>query len=173
MVAFHWLLAAALFVQLALGWWMLGLPDTPRGLQAGWYNLHKSIGITIALAVVLRISWRARHAVAPEPSLPRWQRLASRATHLLLYASLLVVPLSGYLGSTFTRYPVKYFGVVLPHWNREWPAAKELLSSIHYGAVCVLMALVTLHVAAALWHWLRRDRVCERMGLPVLARRPT
>jgi cytochrome b561 len=165
-IATHWLLAAALFAQLALGWWMLDLPKSPPGLRAGWFNLHKSIGITIALVVLLRIVWRARHPVAAHASLPGWQRAAARATHAALYACMLVIPLSGYLGSTFTRYPVRYFGLVLPDWNRDWPAAKEWMSGIHHAAVWLLMALVALHVAAALWHWLRRDAVCARMGLP-------
>lgn len=169
-IAIHWLIALALVGQLALGWWMLDIPKSPPGLRAGWFNLHKSIGITLALLVLLRIAWRARRPVAPDASLPRWQRSAARLTHAALYASMLVVPLSGYLGSTFTRYPVKYFGLVLPQWNSEWPAAKELMSSVHYGAVWLLMALIALHVAAALWHWLRRDGVCARMGVPPLQR---
>jgi cytochrome b561 len=172
-IAVHWLLAVALFAQLALGWWMLDIPKDPPGLRAGWFNLHKSIGITIALIVSMRIVWHARRPVAADASLPGWQRAAARATHVALYACMLVVPLSGYLGSTFTRYPVRYFGVVLPDWNREWPAAKELMSAVHYAAVCLLMALIALHVAAALWHWLRRDTVCARMGLPAPARELT
>jgi cytochrome b561 len=172
-VALHWLLAAALIAQVALGWWMLEVPKSPPGLRAGWFNLHKSIGITIALFVVVRVWWRARHPVAADPALPSWQRIASRVTHALLYACMLIMPLSGYLGSTFTRYPVKYFGLVLPQLNRDWPAAKELMSSVHHAAAWMLMSLVALHVAAALWHWWRRDSVCPRMGLPVLSRDAT
>jgi cytochrome b561 len=169
-IAVHWVLALTLFAQLALGWWMLDLPKSPPGLRAGWFNLHKSIGMTIALIVLWRVLRRARRPVAADTSLPGWQRVAARATHAALYACMLVVPLSGYLGSTFTRYPVKYFGLALPQWNTEWAAAKEVMSSIHYMAVWVLMALVAIHVAAALWHWLRRDAVCARMGLPALFR---
>jgi cytochrome b561 len=167
-VAVHWLLAVALFAQLALGWWMLDIPKSPPGLRAGWFNLHKSIGLTIALVVLVRVVWRATHAVAADVSLQRWQRVAARANHAALYALMLVIPLSGYLGSTFTRYPVRYFGVVLPDWNRDWPAAKQLMSGIHYAAVWLFMALVAVHIAAALWHWLQRDTVCARMGLPAL-----
>ena len=58
------------------------------------------------------------------------------------------------------------------YYNRDWPAAKHLMSSIHYAAVCVFMAVLALHVAAALWHWWRRDGVAERMGLPSLWPRP-
>jgi cytochrome b561 len=87
-----------------------------------------------------------------------------------MYLCMLIIPLSGYLGSTFTRYPVRYFGVVLPDWNRDWPAAKELMSTVHAATVWLFMALLALHIAAALWHWFQRDEVCTRMGLPVLPR---
>lgn len=164
----HWLLAVALLAQIALGWWMLDLPKSPPGLRAGWFNLHKSIGLTIAAMVVLRLWWRARRPVAAHPQLPGWQRRASRATHVLLYLSMLVLPLSGLLGSNFTRYPVLYFGLKLPGWHHEWAAAKDMMSVVHAASAWLVMALVALHVAAAAWHWLRRDAVCARMGLPSL-----
>jgi cytochrome b561 len=169
-VALHWLLAAALFAQLALGWWMIDLPKSPPGLRAGWYNVHKSIGLTLALVVLLRVVWRSTHAAAADLLLPRWQRKAASLTHAALYLCMLVIPVSGYLGSTFTRYPVRYFSLVLPTWNVPWPAAKELMSSVHYGAVLLFMALLTLHITAALWHWWQRDGVTARMGLPSLSR---
>jgi cytochrome b561 len=169
-VALHWLLAAALFAQLALGWWMIDIPKSPPGLRAGWFNVHKSIGLTIALVVLVRIVWRTIHPVAAHGALPAWQRQAARLNHALLYLCMLAIPLSGYLGSTFTRYPVRYFGIVLPDWNRDWPAAKELMSAVHYAGVWLFMTLLALHIAAALWHWLKRDPVCARMGLPALPR---
>lgn len=167
-VALHWLLALALFAQLALGWWMLDVPKSPPGLRAGWFNLHKSIGLSIALLVVIRIGLRISHPAPEAAQLPAWQRVAARITHALLYACMLLMPLSGFLGSNFTRYPVRYFGITLPAWNRDWPVAKELMSDIHFGVACVFMALIALHVGAALWHWWQRDGIAARMGLPAL-----
>jgi cytochrome b561 len=165
-IALHWLLAVALLVELALGWWMQELPKTPPGLRAGWFNLHKSIGITVALALPLRIWWGLTRAKLPQGALPAWQWHASQAAHWALYACMVVMPLSGYLGSTFTKYPVRYFGLTLPDWNRDWPAAKELMSSIHWASVWLFVLLLAAHVAAALWHWSRSDGVCARMGMP-------
>jgi cytochrome b561 len=165
-IALHWLLAVALLVELALGWWMQELPKTPPGLRAGWFNLHKSIGITVALALPLRIWWGVTRAKLPRDALPAWQWHASQAAHWALYACMVVMPLSGYLGSTFTKYPVRYFGLTLPDWNRDWPAAKELMSSIHWASVWLFVLLLAAHVAAALWHWSRSDGVCARMGMP-------
>lgn len=164
-VVLHWLVAALVFGQLALGWWMIGLPERPPGLQAGWFNLHKSIGLTIALLMLARLWWRARHPAPPLPeSIPRWQALAARVNHRLLYACLLLLPLSGYLGSSFSGYPIKYFGIPLPSWGWASPALKEFFSEVHFVTVCVLFALIMLHVAAALKHLLvNRDGVFARM----------
>lgn len=162
----HWVLAVGLVAQVLLGWWMLDLPKSPPGLRAGWFNLHKSIGLTILLVALARIMWRLHRPVAPDGALPEWQRRASRVMHALLYACMLMLPLTGLSGSNFTKYPVLYFGIPLPGWHHDWPAAKQLLSAVHLSVVWILMALAALHVAAALWHWLRRDAVCARMGLP-------
>jgi cytochrome b561 len=76
---------------------------------------------------------------------------------------MLVMPLSGYLGSTFSKYPIKYFGAALPHWGWDWPAAKALISAIHLTTAWLLAALIAAHVAAALWHLARRDGLFSRM----------
>lgn len=165
-VLLHWIIAAALLYQLALGWWMLDVPKSPPGVRAGWFNWHKSIGITIAIVVLLRLSWRLAHPAPAHDGQPAWQRRAAELSHGLLYACMLVIPLSGYIGSVLSGYPVRYFGIVLPQWLPAWPAGKQLLSAVHYGAVCLFMALIAVHVAAALWHWLQRDGVAQRMGLP-------
>ena len=160
----HWLIGLAVLGQIALGWWMIGLPNTPPGYQAGWYNIHKSIGLSIGLLVLLRIVWRLRH---PAPVLPAtlaaWQRLAARCSHALLYLCLVLMPLSGFLGSSFTKYPIKFWGMVLPRWIDPSPAAKELCSQIHYATVCLFMLLIALHIAAAIKHALAGDGVFRRM----------
>ena len=167
-IALHWLLAALLVAQLALGWWMLDIPKSPPGLRAGWFNLHKSIGITIALLVLVRLAWRATHTPPDADLGPAWQRFAARWTHRLLYACMLAMPVTGFLGSSFTRYPIKFFGIALPTPHVDWPAAKQVMSDLHYAAACLFMTLAALHIAAALWHWLQSDGVTARMGIPSL-----
>ncbi|MGZ5179260.1 MAG: cytochrome b [Ramlibacter sp.] len=171
-VLLHWAVALALLGQLALGWRMLGLPKSPPGLRAGWFNVHKSIGLAIAALVLVRWAWRCTHRVAVPPLLPPWQQRAARINHALLYLLMLLIPLSGYLGSAFSGYPVKFFGLVLPAWAPAWPAAKAFLSGTHLACIWLFMALVLVHVAAALWHWARRDEVAMRMGLPLALERP-
>ena len=80
---FHWLIVALLLVQYPLGWLM---PDIHRGMKPGdAMTWHISIGIVILALIVLRFAWRLTHPVAPESSLPPWQRLSSEAVHWLLY----------------------------------------------------------------------------------------
>jgi cytochrome b561 len=163
-VALHWLVAVAFLANAALGLWMGSVPKGTEGLRAGWFNVHKSIGLTIGLLVVVRLFWRLRHPPPPPPaSMPGWQLRASGLVHGLLYLFLLVQPISGLLGSLFTRYPIKYFGAALPLPHHDWPAGKEAMSVLHLASACLLTALVSVHVAAAAWHALRRDGVLQRM----------
>ncbi|HZD19990.1 MAG TPA: cytochrome b [Burkholderiales bacterium] len=163
-MALHWAIALLALFQIALGWWMLDLPKSPPGLRAGWFNLHKSIGLTIGLLMLARLGWRLGHVPPPLPaSLPRWQSRAARLSHGLLYAALILQPFAGYLGSSFTRYPIRYFGLTLPHWGWDAPGLKQLCSNLHFALACLITALVALHVAAALRHLLQRDGVFVRM----------
>lgn len=166
-VLVHWLLAGTLFAQVVLGWWMLDLPKLPHGLRAGWFNTHKSIGITIAAIALVRIVWRAFRPTHASANTPAWQRHAARVNHALLYLCMLALPISGLAGSNFTVHPVLYFGMRLPGWNHDWPAAKHLMSTVHLSAAWLLMTLATVHVLAAAWHWLRRDGVSARMRAPL------
>src|SRR5260221_208209 len=87
-MALHWLVAALALAQIALGWWMLDLPKSPPGLRADWFNLHKSIGLTIGLLMLARLGWRLTHAAPPLPrSMPHWQGRPAPAGHFLPYAA--------------------------------------------------------------------------------------
>ena len=87
----------------------------PRGTpaRAGVINLHKSFGIVLGVLIVVRIAWRLGHAPPPWPATmsARRQRAANLG-HVALYACMVVAPLAGYLGSNFSKYGVRFFGVV-------------------------------------------------------------
>jgi cytochrome b561 len=165
-VFLHWTIGLAILGQFALGVLMQEVPKGSDGARAAWFNVHKSIGITLGALVVLRLLWRASHAPPPLPArLPAWQSVGAKASHYGLYACMLVMPLSGYLGSTFSGYPIKYFGYTLPHWAWAWPAAKQFLAALHSSTAWCFVVLVTLHVGAALWHLVRADGVFRRMWI--------
>ncbi len=164
-VFLHWLIAVCVVAQIALGLWMIGVPKDPPGIRAGWFNLHKSIGITLGMLILVRIAWRLAHGAPALPqSLPHWKRAAAAANHVLLYACMIVMPASGYLGSSFTKYPVVYFGTRMPHWGWDDPTLKELCSQVHWVTVVIFMTLIVIHIAAALKHLLvDRDGIFQRM----------
>jgi len=113
-VTLHWLMAVLLLGQIALGMWMLGLPKDASGLRASWFNVHKSWGMVLGLLIALRLAWalwRPRVAALPQP---RPMQLLATGAHRLLYLLMLLMPLSGFVGSVFSGYPIRFFGLRLP-----------------------------------------------------------
>ena len=161
----HWLIGIAVLAQITLGLWMITIPKAPPGVRASWFNVHKSIGITLAVLILARIIWRLLHRAPPLPAtMPNWERIAAKANHFLLYACMIVMPVSGYLGSSFTKYPILYFGIKLPQWGWDSPALKDLCSQVHLTTVIIFIALIAIHIGAAVKHWLvDRDGVVQRM----------
>ena len=163
-IVLHWLIAALVLFMVGLGWIMDEIPKgTPE--RAYWFNLHKSIGITIGLLVVVRLLWRLAHKPPPLPStMPAWEVAAARVTHALLYALLVAMPLVGFLASNYSRFGVKFFGLQIGPFFPEDQAMRDALQALHGALAWVLVVLVVVHVAAALKHRLiDRDQVFERM----------
>jgi cytochrome b561 len=160
----HWLLAVLVIGMLWLGY---SLEDIPRNTPArGFYvNLHKSFGVLVLVLVLVRLAWRATHRAPPfPPAMPRWQVLSAVWTHRLLYLCILLQPLSGYLGSSFNKFGVKFFGIPLPQWGWEDKALRSSFGGIHEVVAVALIVLITIHVLAALKHLLvDRDQVFQRM----------
>lgn len=165
-VLFHWGLGLALVAQLCFG---VSLDDiAPRGTpaRAAVINLHKSYGIVLLALIVARLAWRLTHAAPPWPlALPAWQRRAAAWTHRALYACMLVSPLSGWTASNFSSHGVKFFGVALPPLGPDRPDVYAAFNTLHVACGWIFIALLVLHVAAALKHqWLDRDDLLSRMS---------
>ena len=163
-IVFHWIVAILVFTMIGLG---LFMTDIPKGTpdRAFYFNLHKSIGITTALLVIVRLWWRARNPPPPLPaSMPGWEIQAAKINHALLYTCLIVMPLSGFSASQFTKYGVTYFGWKIPPIGSENKVVYDLLQGIHGVTAAILIAVVVIHVLAALKHLLiDRDSVFQRM----------
>lgn len=172
-IALHWILVVGILFQIALG---LYLEEVPRNTPARtvWVNFHKSVGLTLAALILVRVCWRLTHRPPPLPeSMPRWERVAARANHALLYVCMVGMPLTGYTASNFSRFGVKYFNLVeLRPWGVDDRGIYELFNTTHKTLAVIFIALIALHVLAALKHGLiDRDRILRRMW-PVRARRP-
>jgi len=165
-IALHWLIALLVIGQFAWGWWMQQIPKQPVGPRVDAFNLHKSVGLVILALMVVRILWWIGHRPPPFPPMPSWQAWAARATHFALYGLLVIQPVSGYLGSEFSGFPVRFFGLTLPGWAGKNIALKEFLSVVHLAASWSIAAAVALHVAGALKHALiDGDGLLARMGI--------
>jgi len=165
-VILHWAVAILVFALVALGWWMQEIPKQPPGPRADAFNLHKSLGLVSLALVLVFIAWRATHSPPRLPPMPRWQARVAIAMHYLLYALIAAVALSGYLGSAYSGYPVKFFGWTLPAWAAKDIELKELMSSVHYWGSWLLTVAVLVHIGAVVKHtFVNRDALLRRMTL--------
>jgi cytochrome b561 len=160
---FHWLIVALLLVQYPLGWLM---PDIHGGMKPGdAMTLHISIGFMMLVLIVLRFAWRLTHPVAPESSLPAWQRVSSEAVHWLLYALVLATTITGWLFASFRGWSVSLFFLApMPMLSPGNAAAVKMIDGWHQAMEWSLLVVIGLHVATALIHlFVYRDRVMHRM----------
>ena len=172
-IALHWLIALLVVGGFSLGLYMSDLPVSPQKLR--YFSWHKWSGITVLALTFVRLAWRLTHpAPAPVPGLPRWQEQAARTIHRVLYVLLFAIPLTGWMYSSASGYPVVYFGIKalqLPDLVAKDKALADLLKAVHQSLNWTLLVLVAIHAAAALkHHFVDRDETLRRM-LPLLRRR--
>ena len=160
----HWLMALLLIAQLALGLWMTGLPKDSSGLRAYWFNIHKSLGMVLGLLISVRIVWAAMRPRIASLPMGRTQQVLALFNHRLLYLFMLLAPLSGFLGSVFSGYPIRFFGLKLPKLAQRWDSGKALMSILHEVSVYAMLLLVAVHLLAFVHHqFILRDGLIRRM----------
>lgn len=161
---FHWLIAALIVVQFALGWTAADLPIGARKLaRLDW---HKSFGMTILMLAVLRLLWRLLHRPPELPAgMSTIEKRLARATHVLFYVALFFMPLTGWMMSSAKNYSVSWFHqFTWPNLIEPGEAAFNLLRTTHDTLSWLLFALALLHILAALkHHFWNRDDVLKRM----------
>lgn len=168
-ITLHWLLAALLAFQIALGWRMGDLTAATGQFHA--VQLHKSIGITILLLTLARVAvrlWKPR----PAPHYDRpWARRLAGLVHFGLYLFMIGAPLTGWLIVSTSRIPVPtllYETVPWPHIPGLDGAMRKPIheagETVHGALAWIGIALLALHVVGALRHqWLLRQPLIERM----------
>ena len=169
-ICLHWAIAALLLFQISLGW---RLEDLPKGMaQFHGFQLHKSVGISILLLSVLRLLVRVTvRRPEPAPGTPAVRFLAS-AVHALLYAVMIVGPITGWILVSNARVKMQtmLFGA-LPWPNLPaMPLLREPSDVIHGALGWVGIGLIVLHVAGAIHHHAKGEDLVARM-IPVMTRR--
>lgn len=161
---FHWLMALALIGMVILGYTMKTLPLSPLKLQV--YSWHKWIGVSLLALVVLRLIWRLFHRPPALPaSMSALTRALAHAGHAALYAVMAAIPLTGWLMSSAKGFQTVWFGLwPLPDLVVKNKALGEALVQVHIYLNYALIALVAIHVLAALkHHFIDRDGLLRRI----------
>jgi len=171
-IILHWLIAFIILGMIGLGLFMVELPkksELPVGeesVRAFYFLLHKSLGLTAAMLIVLRIIWRLTHTPPALPdSISKWQKRAAGAVHGLLYLVMLAMPLSGYMQSMYSKYATKFWGLPLPRLAEADQVMRERYTELHEYLAFVFIALIIIHIAAAVKHKISGSGISERMSL--------
>jgi cytochrome b561 len=150
-----------------------GLIMTQEGLarptQDMLFIFHKNVGVILLALVLLRLVWRALNPAPPLPAtVPDWQRMMSLWVHRGLYLMLAFMAVTGYLRVTLGGFPIEMLDAIGAPRPPRNDAAASLAQSAHFLGKFVLMTLILLHVAGALFHGLvKRDGVFGRMWPPI------
>jgi cytochrome b561 len=137
-------------------------------------DAHRQLGLLVLLGLGVRLALRIRIGLAETGADMAWPlRVAAHAAHLLLYGLLLAIPLLGWALTNAHGLKLNLFGVLpLPALVGDDADVADALTDRHVLASWVLLAAVSAHVAAALWHhFVRRDQILTAM-LPALPGRP-
>ena len=164
-ILLHWLVAATVIGLAILGLWMTDLSYySPYYRSAPFW--HKSIGITLAAVLVLRLLWRwGNPRPAHLPNHQRWELGMAALVHGLLYLLLFVIVVSGYLISTAKGQGISVFGwFEIPASITGLPSQADRAGAVHYWVAITVLGLAALHALGALkHHFLDRDDTLRRM----------
>lgn len=162
--ALHWVVAALIFILLSVGFIMTAMDFSPAKIQI--YGLHKSFGILVLVAVVLRAAWRfGNPKVRDLETHMAWEKILAKIAHTLLYIAMFAMPMTGWLMSSAGDFPATFFGLFdLPPLVAKDEALFEVFRVAHTVIAFVIIVVVGLHVAGALkHHFVDRDRTLKRM----------
>jgi cytochrome b561 len=171
-ITFHWLIAGAIVLQLALGWHMGDVEGFGRSILL---QIHKSVGVSILVLTLARLLWRVVSPPPPHGSdLHKLEKLASHWVHMGFYAALMLLPLTGWAMVSLERAGgMRVFGVLtwpgLPFVSHLPGPVQETLADVadqaHGVLVWVMLALLGLHIAGALkHHFVSKDATLSRMA---------
>lgn len=163
LVVLHWL--TALFLVMAAALILIRDEVEGRTLRLWLLEGHRHFGLLILLLFFVRVGLRLRFGKWPtEGQTSTLIRFAAGSTHLALYALLLVQPVLGWALSSAEGKPVHFFGLTLPALVASNEDLADNLTDWHQDVAWVLLALITLHIAASLWHhFVLRDRTLRMM----------
>ena len=146
---FHWLSAAVLVIQIPLGFYLVDLDFGEKRLTIE--SIHVILGLSIFYLTLFRLIYKLFN---PTPSLGNnifpGQKLVAKLNHILLYASLLTITISGALKKLFNGEVLDIF--LLDIEIKDNFELAELFYDIHIISNYTLIALISLHIFAVIIH---------------------
>lgn len=186
-IVLHWLIAIFIALMFVLGWYMAELPkEAPKQMaydlfdlgiytwqvaeevspRTFYFNLHKSLGLTVLALIVFRILWRITHT--PPAALSSYKAIEKKvatATHHSLYLLMLAVPVTGLTMAINSKYGVKWFGIDVIAGLDNKPV-RDFFECTHEFVGIVLLVLIGIHLLGALKHkFIDKDDTMSRMSL--------
>ncbi len=164
-IILHWLVALTVIGLFFLGLWMTGLDYYDPWYRQG-PDIHRSLGILLFFALLLRIVWRLMEtSPEPHPNHKGWEIRGARIAHLLLYLIPILVVISGYLTSSADGRAVSVFNwFEVPAVFTGLDKQEEIMGEIHELLAWGLMAVAAIHAAGAVKHHIiDKDSTLTRM----------
>ena len=174
-IILHWLIALALILQLLGGIWMVEAINVEATKQTAYnfYQYHKSLGLVILVASLLRLFWRLIHKVPPLPeNMKLWEKFASHVSHISLYILMIAIPLLGWAMVSASSYgiPTRIFNLFeLPHISFLANSDNKLelskfFNKSHKLTAYMMIFLSLAHIGAALKHqFFDKNNLIQRM----------
>ena len=162
----HWLIAGLILAQIGIGC-SFELMERGPG-RAELFLWHKAVGVTILLLALVRLGWRLSHRPPPfPPELPAWQRVLATLNHWLFYILMIALPLTGLIAvsdGARSGWVRLQFGLHVPAVPGISKEVGDASGEVHALLVFTTLALLALHVAAAIRHqYFDRGRMAGRM----------
>jgi len=163
LVSLHWLTMLLIIAAYVIGILLDDMHLSPLKLKL--FSWHKWLGMLVLALLPLRLLLHRLDGFDHTTGLRPWEARGSQLAHAGLYLLMLAAPLLGWLQSSATGFQVVWFGVLpLPDLVGKDKALADLFKELHEGSVNLLLALIALHAAAALYHqYFRHDGVLARM----------
>jgi len=162
----HWLTVLLLLVIIPIGIWIHYFEPADEAFKMRLYNVHESLGVLVFVLVLLRIVNRHLNPPPPLPSdIPALMRFAAHATHIGLYALLILMPVTGFLATNAWGFPLSWFGVLpIPSPLGKDEAIAKVLSFLHWCGAIAIVLLILGHLGGVVHHtFIRRDGLLRRM----------
>jgi cytochrome b561 len=182
----HWAFVVLVFASLALGWYAIYITEVSKQIGDFVLDIHTSIGILAAALLIFQIFIDIALRRPPSPNqYPQRYRLFANSLYFLIYASLILILISGYLQAIFRGAQVEFWGLRMPTWDavdrpaadlfgKFWGApfriwgATDVTSAAFFGAVhnlfaFVLVGLIFAYIGCFAINKFRQPRIATPM----------